>query len=220
MPPKAPRKTAPKAGPDLSFEIEAGFNDGRIICGVDEVGRGPLAGPVVACAVILPPDGLAEDLMRAINDSKALKKSTREDLAPAIRAHCRVGLGLAGVEEIDRLNILQATLAAMTRAVAELGIDPHLALIDGNKAPKLDCETRTVVGGDGRCLSIAAASIVAKVERDRMMEELAQVFPGYGWDRNAGYGTAEHLAALERLGPTPHHRRSFSPVSKLFALSD
>lgn len=225
---RPPASRSAQGGPDLSLERRHGFDAGRVICGIDEVGRGPLAGPVLACAVILPPGGLADDLARAINDSKALKKAMREQLAPAIRAVCRVGLGSCDVDEIDRLNILQATLTAMARAVEALGgspgtlpqlAAPQLALVDGNKAPTLACETVPVVGGDGKCLSIAAASIVAKVERDRLMEDLAKAFPGYGWERNAGYGTAEHLAALARLGVTPHHRRSFAPVSRLSALT-
>ncbi|CAK0777773.1 RNase HII [uncultured Gammaproteobacteria bacterium] len=202
--------------PDLSLERAAGFETGTLVCGVDEVGRGPLAGPVLAAAVIWPPAGPPADLAAAINDSKRLSQATRERLAPLIRSHARaVGLALASVEDIDRINILRASLLAMARAVAALGVMPALALIDGRHTPTLPCPATGVIRGDGISLSIAAASIVAKVERDRIMTELAREFPGYGWERNAGYPTAEHRAALSRLGVTPHHRRSFGPVAAL-----
>lgn len=205
--------------PDLVIEMEEGSLDGRLICGVDEAGRGPLAGPVVAAAVLFPAGGPPAPLAARIDDSKKLKRAARDALLPEIRAHARVGVGLAEVGEIDRINILQASLLAMTRAVAELGCAPDLALIDGNRAPTLSCATRTVVRGDARSLSIAAASIIAKVERDAIMVRLGREHPGFGWERNAGYPTAEHLDALRRLGPTPHHRRSFAPVSERLALS-
>jgi ribonuclease HII len=200
------------------MELDAGHGGEILVCGVDEVGRGPLAGPVVAAAAILPHDGLCAWLAEAIDDSKATRRALREELAPAIREHCWVALGFASVEEIDRLNIFQASMLAMARAVEGLGVAPGLAFVDGKHAPRLCCRASPVIGGDARCLSIAAASIVAKVERDRLMAELAEAHPGYGWERNAGYPTAEHRQALHRLGPTPHHRRSFAPVSAALRL--
>ena len=203
--------------PDLALERASGCDDGRLVVGIDEAGRGPLAGPVVAAAVILDAAKLPKDLAARIDDSKALRPAVRQDLFLRLRDQARIGVGSASVEEIDRLNVLAASLLAMRRAVAALGVSPHLALVDGNRAPDLPCPVRTVVGGDRLSLSIAAASIVAKVTRDGIMAELARRHPGYGWERNAGYGTAEHRAALIRLGVTPEHRRSFLPVSKLIA---
>lgn len=181
------------------------------VCGVDEAGRGPLSGPVVAAAVILPKSGVPDGLA----DSKTLKRTERERLLAAIQASAEVGVGIASVEEIDRINILQATLMAMARAVAALPRVPLLALVDGNRPPDLPCAVECIVKGDARVPAIAAASIVAKETRDRIMDRLAAECPGYGWERNAGYGTAEHRAALVRLGPTVHHRRSFAPVREL-----
>ncbi|GEO41680.1 ribonuclease HII [Skermanella aerolata] len=203
--------------PDLYHEIAAGYGTGVIVCGVDEVGRGPLAGPVVAAAAVLPPEGLPPALAALVNDSKLLKPKVREELAPLILGCCRVAVGMADVGEIDRLNILHASLLAMKRAVEGLGITPGVALIDGNRTPDLSCAMRTIVGGDAASLSIAAASVVAKVERDRIMAELALAYPGYGWERNAGYPTIEHRKALISLGITPHHRRSFGPVKAVLA---
>lgn len=202
------RGTKAAAGPDFSLEQAAGV---ARVCGIDEVGRGPLAGPVVAAAVILDPAAIP----CGIDDSKRLTAARREALAQAILASAEVGIGHADVGEIDRLNILQATFLAMTRAFAALARPVALALVDGNRLPALPCPARAVVGGDGLSLSIAAASIVAKVTRDRLMAELALSHPGYGWERNAGYPTAEHLAALARLGVTPHHRTSYAPVAAL-----
>lgn len=183
------------------------------VCGVDEVGRGPWAGPVVAAAVILDRDWDAD----GVDDSKRLTAAARARLRREIEAHAEIGTGQASVCEIDRLNILNATLLAMRRAVAALPRVPECALVDGNRLPNLPCPAQAVTGGDAQSLSIAAASIVAKVERDRLMARLAADFPGYGWERNAGYGTPEHAAALERLGVTPHHRRSFAPVARRLA---
>jgi ribonuclease HII len=152
-------------------------------------------------------------LAARIDDSKKLPRATREALYDPIRDHVEIGIGIADIAEIDRLNILQATLLAMRRAVAALPSAPAYALVDGNIPPVLPCPVRTVVTGDSLCLSIAAASIVAKVTRDRMMAALAAEHPGYGWERNAGYGTEEHRNALRLLGITPHHRRSFAPVA-------
>ena len=197
--------------PDFELEREIG----GLVAGIDEVGRGPLAGPVVAAAVLfdVPPPA---DLQDIVDDSKKLSAARREAVLDRLFAHARIGVGAASVAEIDRLNILQATMLAMQRALGALSVTPDAALIDGNRAPALSCPVRTVVGGDGRSLSIAAASIVAKVTRDTAMARLAERYPGFGWERNAGYGTAEHTAALDRLGPTPHHRRSFRPVAKHF----
>ena len=197
--------------PDLAQEMEAG----GLVAGIDEAGRGPLAGPVVAAAAILDASLLAPSLAAAIDDSKRLSPRRRRELFAVLPTFARVGLGAASVTEIDRLNILAATMLAMRRAILALGVVPDLALIDGNRAPDLPCPARTLVGGDGICLSIAAASIAAKVVRDRIMTALAQRHPGFGWERNAGYPTLEHRAALVRLGATPHHRRSFAPVARV-----
>ena len=205
--------------PDMVLEREAGA-PARRVAGVDEAGRGPLAGPVVSAAVTLPAAGLSSGLAAAIDDSKALTARRREEILPGILECCAVGVGIAEVAEIDRLNVLQATFLSMLRALEALPAPPEFALVDGNRLPKdLPCPARAVVKGDSRSLSIAAASIVAKVTRDRIMRELAGRHPGYGWDRNAGYGTAEHLAALRDLGVSPHHRRSFAPVSQRLGIS-
>ncbi|MGB7405758.1 MAG: ribonuclease HII [Pacificimonas sp.] len=185
------------------------------VCGVDEAGRGPLAGPVVAAAVILDPDAIPDGL----SDSKMLSASRRDILFGKIEASAEVGVGVVGVAHIERLNILWATMLAMERAVDALAIHPAMTLIDGNRAPRWKRPCRTIVKGDAKCHSIAAASIVAKVTRDRMMAELDARHPGYGWSRNQGYGTAEHLAALVKLGPTAHHRAGFAPVRAALAKS-
>jgi len=202
--------------PDFSVENSLGLQEKAAIAGVDEVGRGPLAGPVTAAALVINRTRSLGALSVLIDDSKRLSASRRTALAPVIQTIGTVGLGWASREEIDRLNILGATMLAMRRAVEQLTMrlegPVDFALIDGNRDPGLAWPSRTVVKGDGLSLSIAAASIVAKVARDRVMADLAARYPGYGWERNAGYGTAEHLAALDRLGPTPEHRRSFAPV--------
>lgn len=199
--------------PDFTREAAAISCGLSPVAGIDEVGRGPLAGPVLAAAVVLDPARIPAGL----GDSKALTAARREALYPLIlRSALAVGSGLADVAEIDALNILRASHLAMVRAVAALGPAPGLALIDGNLIPRgLPCPAEPVVRGDARCLSIAAASIVAKVLRDRIMVDLAQQHPGYGWDRNAGYPTRDHLAALKNLGVSPHHRRSFRPVHNI-----
>lgn len=184
---------------------------GGIVAGIDEAGRGPWAGPVVAAAVILDPNLLPH----GINDSKKLSAARREKLYTAISSSALVGVGIASIEEIDALNILGATKLAMRRALEKLAVKPEMALVDGNQPPELPCRVETVIGGDGLSLSIAAASIVAKVTRDRMMAELAQEFPHYGWEKNMGYGTKEHQAALLARGVTPHHRRSFAPIRSM-----
>ncbi|WP_020084507.1 ribonuclease HII [Hyphomicrobium zavarzinii] len=200
-----------------TFELEAAELSlaGGPIVGIDEAGRGPWAGPVVAAAVVLDPDRIPQ----GIDDSKALEAEDRERLFERISATAlAIGVGIGDVERIDRDNILAATMWAMTDAVKRLSCRPRLAIVDGNRAPRLFCQTRTIVKGDAKCLSIAAASIVAKVTRDRMMIALAREIPGYGFERHKGYGTPEHRAALVRLGITPHHRRSFRPVQLALGL--
>jgi ribonuclease HII len=188
-----------------------------IVCGIDEVGRGPLAGPVVAAAVILDPKRFPRSLRERLDDSKVLTIEEREACWQALgrcveRGAAHIGIGAASAGEIDAINILRAALLAMARAVAALKVSPAIALVDGNVPPALACPVRTVVGGDGLSFSIAAASVVAKVTRDRLMRALAPRYPGYGWETNVGYATREHGEAIVRLGPTPHHRRSFAPV--------
>jgi len=194
------------------FSAEDRFRGADLICGVDEAGRGPWAGPVVAAAVVLDRGAVPAGL----DDSKKLSRRRREALFDAIRAAAAVGVGIAAMAEIDALNILRANDLAMRRAVAALDPLPALALVDGNRVPpELPCRAEALVGGDARSLSVAAASIVAKVTRDRIMAELAVAHPGYGWERNQGYGTAEHRAALIRLGVTSHHRRSFRQIHNI-----
>jgi ribonuclease HII len=179
------------------------------ICGVDEAGRGPLAGPVVAAAVILD----RKRMPKGLNDSKQLSEETREELYPQIMEMAvAVGVGEASVGEIDLVNIRQATHLAMARAVRALVVAAEFALVDGNDAPALPCRCDTLVAGDARSLSIAAASIIAKVTRDRMMIRLHDEHPGYCWRNNKGYGTPEHYVGLKAHGVTVHHRRSFAPI--------
>jgi ribonuclease HII len=189
------------------------------IAGIDEVGRGPLAGPVVAAVALIDRSVAKRKLLRLIDDSKKLSREEREEAYEAMLASgaVRHAVGEASVEEIDRINILQATFVAMRRALQGLTEQPDLVLIDGDRVPPaLGCRAETIVGGDARSYSIAAASIIAKVTRDRYMCGLAAAFPGYGWETNVGYRSPDHLAALNRLGPTEHHRRSFAPVMRLF----
>jgi ribonuclease HII len=194
--------------PDLELEQD----HGGLVCGIDEVGRGPLAGPVIAAAIVLDLDHMPRALRRSIDDSKVLPAEAREQCARELRRCAIIGLGAASVAEIDAMNILRASLKAMARAVRALGIVPDAALVDGNIPPILRCPVRTVIGGDGKSLSIAAASIIAKVTRDKAMCDLARRYPGYGWESNAGYATQAHRDALATLGATIHHRRSFAPV--------
>jgi len=195
-------------GPDYSFESKSPLP----VCGVDEVGRGPWAGPVVAAAVILD----AENIPLGLNDSKKLTLKRREVLFDVITATAHVGIGMASVAEVDEVNILNATYLAMRRAMEKLPVVPEYALIDGNRLPPdLICPAETIIKGDGRSVSIAAASIIAKVTRDRIMVTLSQQFPGYGWEKNAGYGVPAHIEGLKRLGVTPHHRVSFKPIHKM-----
>jgi ribonuclease HII len=181
------------------------------VAGVDEAGCAPLAGPVVAAAVILD----RNHFPRGIDDSKALPAATREAICARLYKVAIVGVGMASVEEIDHLNIYWARMLAMSRAVDALGMDPAMVLVDGNRCPKWERPSLAIVAGDAKCRSIAAASIVAKVTRDRIMFDYSREHPGYGWERNKGYPTPEHVEALGRLGPTVHHRRSFAPVRQL-----
>ena len=192
--------------PDFTFETKAGAHQGRTICGVDEAGRGPLAGPVVAAAVILDPENIPEGL----NDSKVLSHSARERLLNILVQNAKIGVGISEPGEIDRINILWASMIAMRRAIENLNISVDCALIDGNRVPpELTCDAHAIVKGDAKSLSIAAASIIAKVTRDRIMAEADSRFPGYGWTGHKGYPTKAHRAAVEALGRSPAHRWTF-----------
>ncbi len=211
--------------PDFSLERAARASGvtGPIV-GVDEVGRGPWAGPVFACAALLFERPAPKTFLNALADSKALSKKRREALAPEIPNYAAIALAEASVEEIDALNILGATKLAMKRAVealeAQIETPIALALIDGNQPPKLSCKTQSVIKGDGISASIAAASIFAKVARDQYMADLSIQYPGYGWEQNAGYGVPAHKTGLYSLGVTIHHRRTFTPVSKVLTQKD
>jgi ribonuclease HII len=202
--------------PNFSYERRIG----GLVAGVDEAGRGPLAGPVVAAAVIFRELRLPRALSGCIDDSKQMSADEREATFVLLRQRARsgevaIGIGAASVAEIDRINILQATFLAMRRALGRLACTPDAALIDGNLVPRdLGCRAEALVDGDARSLSIAAASIVAKVLRDRAMVRLASRYEGFGWDTNVGYGTPEHIKGLGRFGPTKHHRLSFCPVAQ------
>ena len=199
----------PQTEPDLQIEDSMPQN---LVAGIDEAGRGPWAGPVCAAAVILNRDSIPDGL----NDSKKLSEKRREVLFDMITQSAIVGVGFASVAEIDEINILSATYLAMERAVAALDPQPEAVIIDGNRAPQgLPMPSQTIVKGDARSLSIAAASIIAKVSRDRVMKKLAEEFPAYGWHKNKGYGTAAHRVSLLSHGVTPHHRRSFRPVHNM-----
>lgn len=198
--------------PDYALEQAALLEGARLVAGVDEVGRGPLAGPVTAAAVILDPGHIPEGL----NDSKKLTARRRAILAEQIMQCSDWAVAHASVAEIDSLNVLRASHLAMCRAIAGLKARPCMVLVDGNMLPRdLDLPAQAVISGDARSLSIAAASILAKVARDRIMVDLAQQYPGYGWEGNAGYPTPAHRAALLEHGVTPHHRRSFAPVHNI-----
>jgi ribonuclease HII len=198
--------------PDFTIEEKCG----GLVCGVDEVGRGALCGPVVAAAVIVD----RSDCPDGINDSKLLSRGKRERLYKELMRSASVGVGSAKAGEVDRLNVLNATLLAMERAVSNLCLMPEMVLVDGNKVPNLLCATRSVVGGDRISISIASASIVAKVTRDRLMAKLSLQHPAYGWEANAGYGTPQHIEAIRTKGITRHHRRGFGPVAKALAKRD
>jgi len=196
-----------------ALEQELRVSRGPLLAGVDEVGRGPLAGPVVACAVVMPPEARA---IRGVDDSKVLDGPEREKLAKRILERAlAVGIGAASVREIERINIYHASVLAIRRAIGRLSVVPHHVLIDGNPIRTLGVEHTAVVGGDACCHSIACASIVAKVTRDRLMRALARRHPHYRWETNVGYGTPEHHAGLASHGITAHHRRSFTPVAQL-----
>ncbi len=198
-------------GPDFSVEKELRARGVWPVAGVDEVGRGPLAGPVVAAAVILDPDNLPT----GVNDSKALSAKKREAaFAEILVRAAAVSVAFAPATEIDRINIREASLLAMARAVAGLAVTPAYALVDGRDLPPLTCPARAIIRGDALCFSIAAASIVAKVTRDALMRRLAEIYPDYGFETNAGYGAKRHLEALKQIGPSPFHRMSFAPLAQ------
>ncbi|MEN3930385.1 ribonuclease HII [Microvirga sp. W0021] len=200
------RLPKPSLKPDIELQLMAeGY---QCIVGIDEVGRGPIAGPVVAAAVILDLNNVPEGL----GDSKAIPAKRREIIYEEIMKTAQVAVAEVSHEEIDRINIRQATLQSMLRAVVGLKSIPDIALVDGNDPPPLSCKVTTIVKGDAKVASIAAASIVAKVTRDRFMAEISKQYPAYGFERNVGYGTAEHLAAIEANGPCPFHRMSFAPL--------
>ena len=201
------------------FELEDSI--GKLCVGIDEAGRGPWAGPVAAGAVVILDRNLNPELLAGLDDSKKLSSKKREKLYNLLSdeeksGKVSIGIGLASAQEIDELNILQATFLAMKRAVENLKVKPELALVDGNQKPKnLPCNVQTVVKGDGKSMSIAAASIAAKVYRDRLMTALAEKYPYYGFEKNAGYGTALHIQGLKEHGATPEHRFSYRPVREI-----
>ncbi|WP_420548903.1 ribonuclease HII [Curvivirga sp.] len=201
--------------PDFSLEQAFQKEGYQLVAGVDEVGRGPWAGPVVTCAVIIDQKTFPKELFDQLDDSKKLSEKKREALYTQIQEHVIYAYGEASVEEIDELNILQATFLAMRRAVQSLSQKPDAVLVDGNKDPDLGLPTQTVVKGDGKSLSISAASILAKVKRDHLMKSLAEDYPHYAWEKNAGYGTKAHQNGLAEKGVTPHHRKSFKPIAAL-----
>ncbi len=199
--------------PTFAFETAALTIGHTIICGIDEAGRGPWAGPVVASAVILD----RKNIPQGLNDSKKLNEAKREALFEPIMISSQVGIGIVSAAEIDEINILQATFLAMQRAFDQLKTRPDLALIDGNKSPRINCKTQTIIGGDAKSLSIAAASIIAKVTRDRIMHQQDLIYPLYEFARHKGYGTAAHAAALAVHGPCAEHRKSFKPIALILA---
>jgi ribonuclease HII len=213
---QAPRRGEKgRAAPSRWSPIERKLRDehGPLIAGIDEVGRGPLAGPVVACAIVMPP---GERAIAGVDDSKQLLRPERERLAVIIRRRAvAIGIGAASVREIDRLNIYHATVLAMRRAIARLRLQPNHVLIDGNPVRTLGVEHTAIVGGDSRCYTIACASIIAKVTRDRVMRALGLRHPDFAWETNVGYATRAHITGLIGKGPTAHHRRSFIPVQQL-----
>jgi ribonuclease HII len=201
--------------PDYSFENQAKKNGYKIVCGIDEAGRGPWAGPVTAAAVVLDPALLSYELLNQLDDSKKIKRAQQKAIFDEIHLKIIYGIGQASVEEIDDINILQATFLAMRRALKALCVFPDYALVDGNRLPSLNCSSEAIIKGDSKSYTIAAASIIAKVTRDLNMVVLSQQYPGYGWERNSGYGTKEHQAALVSLGVTSAHRKSYAPIRKI-----
>jgi ribonuclease HII len=196
-----------------TFDLEQNY--ALPVCGLDEAGRGPLAGPVVAACVFVPPEKRGLEFWGLVNDSKKLTAKKRDMLFDLIREHCVYGIAESSAEEIDQINILQASLLAMGRAFDKCGgTHDWVALVDGNQKPPLPCTIQTVIKGDATSLSIAAASILAKVTRDRIMQDLCTQYPMYGWSKNAGYGTATHIDAIDKFGVTHHHRKSFAPVAR------
>ena len=201
--------------PDYTFEKQAKENGYKTVCGIDEAGRGPWAGPVTAAAVVLNPALLSYGLINQLDDSKKIKSVQRKIIFDEIKPKIIYAIGQASVEEIDDINILQATFLAMRRALNSLSVVPDYALVDGNSLPDFNCASEAIVKGDSKSYTIAAASIIAKVARDLNMVALSREFPGYGWERNAGYGTKEHQAALLSLGVTSAHRKSYAPIRKI-----
>ena len=197
----------------LTFELESA--EGGSVAGIDEAGRGAWAGPVYAAATVFRPFGTPAAVTELINDSKKLTPQQRRELYPSILVNAAVGIGSASVHEIEKLNILGATKVAMSRALNNLGFIPNMALIDGNQLPNLPCPTKYIIKGDTKSLSIAAASIIAKVSRDNHMINLSRTSSGYGWENNFGYGTKQHIAALKENGVTRHHRRSYKPIREM-----
>jgi len=203
--------------PSLERETALWCEGRSIVAGLDEVGRGPLAGPVVAAAVVFP---VGAKPIRGLDDSKVLTARQRAKLVVRIRQRAlAVAVGAASVHEIDRLNIRRASILAMRRALRRLGVVPTDVLVDGLPCPELGCPHEAIIDGDAKCHSIAAASVIAKTIRDRLMERLAARYPGYAWETNKGYATPEHLDALNQHGPTRHHRWSFEPVAQLNLLA-
>lgn len=207
-----------------SWDIENSFSG--VVCGIDEAGRGPWVGPVAAGAVMFLRHDVSAELLQNLDDSKKLSAAKRERLYDLLMNEAEVGnllygIGLASAAEIDEMNILQATFLAMTRAAEQLSIKPQLALIDGNRLPnRFLCSAQCYIGGDGRSYSIAAASILAKVYRDRLMQKMAEKYPYYGFEKNAGYGTKEHIAGIRAHGLTPEHRRSYKPIKQFLATGE
>lgn len=199
----------------LDFSFDQKYIGQGLVVGVDEAGRGPWAGPVVAGAVILDIESMPEILRLDLDDSKKLTTQKRENLYQLLRSHAKIGVGISSVDEVDTLNILQATMVAMKRAVKKLNLIPGMVLVDGSFLPDWTYSSQAIIRGDGRSPSIAAASIIAKVRRDQIMTDLARDFPQYGWERNFGYGTKIHQQGLAEFGICKHHRRTFKPIKKM-----
>ncbi len=195
------------------FSIEESYNTS--CCGIDEAGRGTLVGPVVAACVFIPQENKNLPIWKEINDSKKLSAKKREYLYGEIRQSCYCGIGQATIEEIDDINILNATMLAMKKSYKNMGFSTEISLIDGNRAPEIENNIQTIIKGDSKSISIAAASIIAKVYRDNLLKKLGEEYPEYKWDKNSGYGTKEHLEAIYKYGITPYHRKSFAPIKNI-----